>query len=204
MSRRLVLASNNAGKLREFSQLFKPFAIELIPQGQLGIGAAEEPFDRFIANALAKAQHASKLSGLPAIADDSGIYVDALGGAPGVRSARFAGEHCSDTDNNQKLVSLLAGKLNREAHYVCALVVVREAHDPNPIVVETRWDGEIIDEPRGLHGFGYDPYFYVPELQMTAAELSPERKNAISHRGQALVQLMQQLEKDPFFQKTHD
>jgi XTP/dITP diphosphohydrolase len=204
MSRRLVLASNNAGKLREFSQLFKPFAIELIPQGQLGIGAAEEPFDRFIDNALAKARHASKLSGLPAIADDSGICVDALGGAPGVRSARFAGEHCSDTDNNQKLVSLLAGKLNREAHYVCALVVVREAHDPNPIVVETRWDGEIIDEPRGLHGFGYDPYFYVPELQMTAAELSPERKNAISHRGQALVQLMEQLEKDPFFQKTHD
>ncbi len=204
MSRRLVLASNNAGKLREFSQLFKPFAIELIPQGQLGIGAAKEPFDRFIDNALAKARHASKLSGLPAIADDSGICVDALGGAPGVRSARFAGEHCSDTDNNQKLVSLLAGKLNREAHYVCALVVVREAHDPNPIVVETRWDGEIIDEPRGLHGFGYDPYFYVPELQMTAAELSPERKNAISHRGQALVQLMEQLEKDPFFQKTHD
>ncbi|MEN9944490.1 MAG: non-canonical purine pyrophosphatase, RdgB/HAM1 family [Pseudomonadota bacterium] len=204
MSRRLVLASNNAGKLREFSQLFKPFAIELIPQGQLGIGAAEEPFDRFIDNALAKARHASKLSGLPAIADDSGICVDALGGAPGVRSARFAGEHCSDTDNNQKLVSLLAGKLNREAHYVCALVVVREVHDPNPIVVETRWDGEIIDEPRGLHGFGYDPYFYVPELQMTAAELSPERKNAISHRGQALVQLMEQLEKDPFFQKTHD
>jgi XTP/dITP diphosphohydrolase len=204
MSRRLVLASNNAGKLREFSQLFKPFAIELIPQGQLGIGAAEEPFDRFIDNALAKARHASKLSGLPAIADDSGICVDALGGAPGVRSARFAGEHCSDTDNNQKLLSLLAGKLNREAHYVCALVVVREVHDPNPIVVETRWDGEIIDEPRGLHGFGYDPYFYVPELRMTAAELSPERKNAISHRGQALVQLMEQLEKDSFFQKTHD
>ncbi len=204
MNQRLVLASNNAGKLREFAQLFEPFAIELIPQGQLGIGAAEEPFDRFIDNALAKARHASKLSGLPAIADDSGICVDALGGAPGVRSARFAGEHCSDTDNNQKLVSLLAGKLNREAHYVCALVVVREAHDPNPIVVETRWDGEIIDEPRGLHGFGYDPYFYVPELQMTAAELSPERKNAISHRGQALVQLMEQLEKDSFFQKTHD
>ena len=203
MSRRLVLASNNAGKLREFAQLFKPFAIELIPQAQLGIGAAEEPFDRFIENALAKARHASKLSGLPAIADDSGICVDALDGAPGVRSARFAGEHCSDTDNNQKLLSLLAVELNRKAHYVCALVVVREVHDPNPIVVETRWDGEIIDEPRGLHGFGYDPYFYVPEQQMTAAELSSERKNAISHRGQALVQLMEQLEKDPFFQKSH-
>ena len=204
MSQRLVLASNNAGKLREFSQLFKPFAIELIPQGQLGISAAEEPFDRFIDNALAKARHASRLSGLPAIADDSGICVDALGGAPGVRSARFAGEHCSDTDNNQKLLSLLAGELNRGAHYVCALVVVREADDPNPIVVETHWDGEIIDEARGQHGFGYDPYFYLPELQMTAAELSPERKNAISHRGQALAQLMEQLEKDPFFQKTND
>ena len=204
MSQRLVLASNNTGKLREFSQLFKPFAIELIPQGQLSIGAAEEPFDRFIDNALAKARHASRLSGLPAIADDSGICVDALSGAPGVRSARFAGEHCSDTDNNQKLLSLLAGEVNREAHYVCALVVVREANDPNPIVVETRWDGEIIDEPRGQHGFGYDPYFYLPQLQMTAAELSPERKNAISHRGQALAQLMEQLEKDPFFQKTDD
>ena len=201
MSQRLVLASNNAGKLREFSQLFKPFAIELIPQGQLGINAAEEPFDRFIDNALAKARHASKLSGLPAIADDSGICVDVLGGAPGVRSARFAGEHCSDLDNNQKLLSLLADQKNREAHYVCALVVVREANDPNPIIVETRWDGQIIDEARGQDGFGYDPYFYLPQLHMTAAQLSPERKNAISHRGQALAQIMGQLEKDPFFQK---
>ena len=203
MSQRLVLASNNAGKRREFSQLFKPFAIELIPQGKLGISAAEEPFDRFIDNALAKARHASKLSGLPAIADDSGICVDALGGAPGVRSARFAGEHCSDTDNNQKLLSLLVGHANRRAHYVCALVVVRDADDPNPIIVETRWDGEIIDEPRGQQGFGYDPYFYLPQLQMTAAELSPERKNAISHRGQALVQLMKQLQSDSFFYRPH-
>jgi len=200
MRRRLVLASNNAGKLKEFAQLFDPFAIELIPQGQLGISAAEEPFDHFIDNALAKARHASKLSGLPALADDSGICVDALGGAPGVRSARFAGEHCSDLDNNQKLLSLLADQTNREAHYVCALVVVREADDPNPIIVETHWDGQIIDEARGQHGFGYDPYFYLPQLQMTAAQLSPERKNAISHRGQALVQLMGLLEKDPFFQ----
>ncbi len=201
MSKRLVLASNNAGKLREFSQLFEPFAIELIPQGQLGIDAAEEPFDRFIDNALAKARYASNHSGLPALADDSGICVDALGGAPGVRSARFAGEHCSDLDNNQKLLSLLADQTNRDAHYVCALVVVREADDPNPIIVETRWDGQIIDEARGQHGFGYDPYFYLPQLHMTAAQLSPEVKNAISHRGQALVQLMEQLEKDPFFQK---
>jgi XTP/dITP diphosphohydrolase len=169
----------------------------------LQITAAEEPFDRFIDNALAKARHASKLSGLPAIADDSGICVDALGGAPGVRSARFAGEHCSDTDNNQKLLSLLVGHANRQAHYVCALVVVRDADDPNPIIVETRWDGEIIDEPRGQQGFGYDPYFYLPQLQMTAAELSPERKNAISHRGQALIQLMKQLQSDSFFYRPH-
>ena len=203
MNQRLVLASNNVGKLREFAQLFEPFAIELIPQGQLQITAAEEPFDRFIDNALAKTRHASKLSGLPTIADDSGICVDALGGAPGVRSARFAGEHCSDLDNNQKLLTLLAGEVNREAHYVCALVVVRDADDPNPIIVETRWDGEIIDEPRGQQGFGYDPYFYLPQLQMTAAELSPERKNAISHRGQALVQLMKQLQSDSFFYRPH-
>lgn len=203
MSQRLVMASNSAGKLREFTQLFKPFAIELIPQGQLGISAAEEPFDQFIDNALAKARHASKLSGLPAIADDSGICVDALGGAPGVRSARFAGEHCSDADNNQKLLSLLVGQANREAHYVCALVVVREASDPNPIIVQTRWDGQIIDEPRGQQGFGYDPYFYLPQLQRTAAQLSPDHKNAISHRGQALAQLMKQFEQDPFFHQPH-
>jgi len=203
MSQRLVLASNNAGKLREFAQLFKPFAIELIPQGQLQITAADEPFERFIDNALAKARHASQQSGLPAIADDSGICVDALGGAPGVRSARFAGEHCSDTDNNQKLLSLLADQQNRQAHYVCALVIVRYADDPNPIVVETRWDGWIMDEPRGENGFGYDPYFYLPQLQMTAAELSPERKNAISHRGQALALLMEQFQKDPFFHRPH-
>jgi XTP/dITP diphosphohydrolase len=203
MSRRLVLASNNAGKLREFAQLFEPYAIELIPQGQLGISAAEEPFDRFIDNALAKARHASKQSGLPAISDDSGICVDALGGAPGVRSARFAGEHCSDSDNNQKLLSLLVDEANRKAHYVCALVVVREANDPNPIIVETRWDGQIIDEPRGQQGFGYDPYFYLPQLQLTAAQLSPGRKNAISHRGQALIQLMTQFERDPFFHRPH-
>lgn len=199
MNQRLILASNNAGKLREFAQLFQPFAIELIPQGQLGIPAAEEPFDHFIDNALAKARHASRLSGLPAIADDSGICVDALNGAPGVHSARFAGEHCSDADNNQKLLSLLVGQQNRQAHYVCALVIVRNADDPNPIVVETRWDGCIIDEPRGTHGFGYDPYFYLPNLQVTAAELSPERKNAISHRGQALSLLMKQLEMVSFF-----
>jgi len=204
MSGRLVLASNNAGKLREFSQLFEPFAIELIPQGRLGIDAAEEPFDRFIDNALAKARHASKISGLPALADDSGICVDALGGAPGVRSARFAGEHCSDLDNNRKLLSLLADQANREAHYVCALVVVREADDSNPIIVETHWNGQIIDEARGQHGFGYDPYFFLPQLQMTAAQLSPANKNAISHRGQAMAQLMAQLEKDPFFQQFHD
>lgn len=199
MTMRFVLASNNPGKLREFSQLFEPLGIEIIPQGDLEIPAAAEPYDRFIDNALAKARHASRLSGLPAIADDSGICVDALGGAPGVRSARFAGEACSDADNNQKLLALMANQANREAHYVCALALVRNADDPKPMTVETRWEGRILDEPRGAHGFGYDPYFYLPDLQMTAAELSPEQKNAISHRGQALSLLMQQFQKARLF-----
>ena len=195
----LVLASNSAGKLREFTQLLQPFAIELIAQGQLHIPAAEEPFDQFMDNALTKARHASRLSALPAIADDSGICVDALNGAPGVRSARFAGEHCSDEDNNQKLMSLLQGQENRHAHYACALVLVRHGDDPNPIIVETRWNGLIIDEPRGKYGFGYDPYFYLPEFNMTAAELSPELKNQVSHRGQAFRALMTQLQKTSLF-----
>lgn len=203
MSQRLVLASNNAGKLREFAQLLKPFAVDVIAQGQLNIPAAEEPFDQFVDNALAKARYASRLSGLPAIADDSGICVNALNGAPGVRSARFAGEHCSDDDNNQKLLSLLKGIEDRRAHYVCALAMVRYSDDPNPITVETCWNGSIIDTPRGSHGFGYDPYFFLPELGKTAAELDPEHKNQISHRGQAFKLLMTRLQQAQFFHSTN-
>ena len=199
MKQRLVLASSNAGKLREFAELLHPFSIDVIAQGALKIPAADEPFDSFVENALAKARHASQLSSLPALADDSGICVDALAGAPGVRSARFAGTHCSDADNNQKLITSLCDQKDRRAHYVCALVLVRNAADAKPLIVETRWDGEIIDAPRGVNGFGYDPYFFLPELSKTAAELSPEHKNQISHRGQALRTLMNQLQNPSFF-----
>ena len=199
MKRRLVLASSNAGKLREFAELLHPFSIDVVAQGALKIRAADEPFDSFVENALAKARHASQLSSLPALADDSGICVDALAGAPGVRSARFAGTHCSDADNNQKLITSLRDHKDRRAHYVCALVLVRNATDAKPLIVEKRWDGEIIDAPRGINGFGYDPYFFLPELSKTAAELSPEHKNQISHRGQALRTLMSQLQNPSFF-----
>ena len=190
---KLVLASNNPGKLKEFSELLAPFEFEVIPQGQLDIPAAEEPFHTFLENALAKARHASQLSGLPALADDSGICVNALHGAPGVHSARYAGEHANDADNNQKLLAALANQTDRSAYYICALVLLQSADDSNPITVEARWDGEFIDIPRGERGFGYDPYFYIPELEKTAAELSPNEKNAFSHRGQALRTLITEL-----------
>ena len=190
---KLVLASNNAGKLKEFSELLAPFEFEVIPQGQLDIPAAEEPFHTFLENALAKARHASQLSRLPALADDSGICVNALHGAPGVHSARYAGEHANDADNNQKLLAALANQTGRSAYYICALVLLQSADDSNPITVEARWDGEFIDIPRGDNGFGYDPYFYIPELGKTAAELSPNEKNAFSHRGQALRTLITEL-----------
>ena len=190
---KLVLASNNPGKLKEFSELLAPFEFEVIPQGQLDIPAAEEPFHTFLENALAKARHASQLSGLPALADDSGICVNALHGAPGVHSARYAGEHANDADNNQKLLAALANQTDRSAYYICALVLLQSPDDSSPITVEARWDGEFIDIPRGDNGFGYDPYFYIPELGKTAAELSPNEKNAFSHRGQALRTLITEL-----------
>ena len=190
---KLVLASNNSGKLKEFSELLAPFDFEVIPQGQFSIPPAEEPFDTFLENALAKAKHASQLSGLPALADDSGICVNVLGGKPGVRSARYAGDHASDADNNHKLLQALANESDRSAYYVCALVMVKSANDPNPITVKSRWDGEFIDMPRGDNGFGYDPYFYIPELGKTAAELSSKEKNVFSHRGQALRTLIAEL-----------
>ena len=190
---KLVLASNNPGKLKEFSELLAPFEFEVIPQGQFEIPPAEEPFDTFLENALAKAKHASQLSGLPALADDSGICVNVLGGKPGVRSARYAGDHASDADNNHKLLQALANESDRSAYYVCALVMVKSANDPNPITVKSRWDGEFIDIPRGDNGFGYDPFFYIPELGKTAAELSSKEKNVFSHRGQALRTLIAEL-----------
>ena len=190
---KLVLASNNAGKLREFQALLAPLDFEVIPQGQLGIPSCEEPFETFVENALAKARHASAASGFPALADDSGICVDALDGAPGVYSARYAGEPSNDAANNHKLIAALQGESNRAAHYVCALVFVNHANDPKPITVQTEWQGLIQDEATGENGFGYDPYFFLPDQNMTAAQLDPIQKNRISHRGQALRELMTRL-----------
>ncbi len=192
----LLIASHNAGKVREFRQLLAPLNIAVQSQAELGIPAAAEPFFTFAENALAKARHASHLSGLPTLADDSGICVSALQNRPGVHSARYAAtenEPANDARNNAKLLTELKNQTNRAAHYVCALVLVRSANDPTPLVVECRWDGEIIDQPRGSNGFGYDPYFYLPSLGKTVAELSPAEKNRLSHRGQALQQLLANL-----------
>jgi len=195
--RRLVLASNNPGKLREFRQMLAPLGIETVPQSEFGIAEADEPYGTFIENALAKARHASSHAGLPAFADDSGIGVAALGGAPGVQSARYAGStgarQDQDQRNNQKLVDALKDEADRRAHYYCVIVLVRNAADPEPLIAEGRWHGEFIATPRGAGGFGYDPYFLLPDLGKTAAELKPDEKNAISHRGRALAQLVAQL-----------
>ena len=191
--KQLVLASNNAGKLREFSALLATIDFEVLPQAHFNVPEAEEPHGTFVENAIAKARHAAKLTGLPALADDSGICVEALGGAPGVYSARFAGEPKSDARNNEKLIADLAGKRDRRAHYYCILVFVRHADDPQPIIAEGEWWGEIVDTPRGANGFGYDPYFWLSAFGCTAAELPSTQKNAISHRGIALAKLMERL-----------
>jgi XTP/dITP diphosphohydrolase len=193
---RVVLASNNAGKLREFASLLDAAGIELIAQGELGVPEAPEPHATFVENALAKARHASTLTGLPALADDSGLCVRALNGAPGVYSARYAsmnGGEKSDAANNARLVADLAGSTDRRAYYFCVLVLVRHADDPEPLIAEGRWHGEVIDVPRGANGFGYDPYFFLPTLNASAAELDPARKNALSHRALALRDLLQRL-----------
>ena len=190
---KLVVASNNPGKLREFSALLAPLGWETIPQKDLGVPECEEPHGTFVENALAKARHAAACTGLPALADDSGLCAHALGGAPGVHSARYAGEPKSDADNNAKLIAELAGKADRRAHYVCVLVFVRHADDPQPVIAEGEWHGEIVDAPRGSGGFGYDPYFLLPEAGLTAAELDATRTHQQSHRGQALAQLVERL-----------
>ncbi|WP_175805213.1 RdgB/HAM1 family non-canonical purine NTP pyrophosphatase [Burkholderia ambifaria] len=197
---RIVLASNNAGKLREFTALFSTVGIEIVPQGDLAVPEAEEPFGTFIENALTKARHASRLTGLPAIADDSGLCVRALRGAPGVYSARYAkraGRDAGDAANNAYLVEQLRGVDDRRAYYCCVLALVRHADDPEPLFAEGRWAGEIVDTPRGEHGFGYDPYFYLPSLGATAAELEPAVKNTHSHRALALKALLARLAEEP-------
>jgi len=197
--RRLVLASNNPGKLREFRQMLAPLGMEIVPQAELGIPEAEEPHGTFVENALAKARHASRAGGLPAFADDSGICVAALGGAPGVHSARYAGDapaggrEAQDAANNRKLIAALEGKADRRAHYYCVIVLVRHAADPEPLIAEGRWQGEVIAAPRGAGGFGYDPYFLLPGIGRTAAELMPDEKNAVSHRGLAMQRLVEML-----------
>jgi XTP/dITP diphosphohydrolase len=193
MTKKIVLASNNQGKLKEFYQILSPLGVELYSQSEFDVPEADEPFFSFVENALAKARHASKLTGLPALADDSGICVNALQGAPGVFSARYAGEPKSDSRNNQKLIADLQNKADKSAYYYCVLVLVRSEHDPQPVIADGVWNGEIVASARGENGFGYDPHFWIPSLNKTVAELSAEQKNQLSHRGQALRALFEKL-----------
>ena len=193
---RVVLASNNPGKLRELAALLAPLGVELVAQAALGIGEANEPHPSFVENAIAKARHAARASGLPALADDSGICANALGGAPGVHSARYAslaGGAKDDAANNARLVRELSGASDRSAHYYCVLVLLRSAEDPQPLIAEGVWPGVVILEPRGEGGFGYDPYFLLPQLGRTAAQLPADQKNRLSHRGQAMRALLERL-----------
>ena len=191
--KRLVLASNNAKKMKELDALLAPLGFEVIAQGALGIPEAEEPHVTFVENALAKARHAAKHSGLPALADDSGLCVRALGGAPGVISARYGGEPKSDARNNEKLLAELGDRCDRAAHFVSVLVLVRHADDPQPLIAEGEWHGEILPALRGDGGFGYDPLFFLPEFGKTAAELDADTKNRVSHRGRAMHTLIERL-----------
>ena len=190
---KIILSTNNSKKLAEIESLLSDLSVETVPQATLKIGVAEEPFDTFIENALAKARFASNASNLPAIADDSGICVDALNGMPGILSARFSGELTDDKRNNKKLLELLKDEKNRKAHYYCALVFIRSPKDPQPIIAEGIWQGEILLGPQGKNGFGYDPIFLDYKTDLSAAELTLELKNRISHRGQALQKLKQKL-----------
>jgi XTP/dITP diphosphohydrolase len=191
--KKIVIASNNQGKLREFAELFKTFDFLAIPQGDLGVSEAEEPFATFIENALTKARHASRATGLPALADDSGICVPALGGAPGVYSARFAGEPRSDARNNEKLSAAMHGVKDRRAFYYAALVFIQHADDPHPLIADGAWHGEIVAAARGNGGFGYDPHFFLPQYGCTSAELPADVKIRESHRGIAMRELAKKL-----------
>ena len=200
MTTRLVLASNNAKKAAELHAMLAPLDIEIISQAELGVSEAEEPYLTFVENALAKARHAAAATGLPAIADDSGLCVDALGGAPGVQSARFGGEPKSDARNNACLLEALAGYPDpeqRRAYFCSVLVLVRHADDPLPLIAEGQWHGQILLAARGEGGFGYDPLFWVPELEQTAAELDAQLKNTLSHRATAMRHLLTRLQSQP-------
>ncbi|MBN9134082.1 MAG: RdgB/HAM1 family non-canonical purine NTP pyrophosphatase [Nitrosospira multiformis] len=193
---RLVIASNNSGKLREIRHLLEPLGIEVLPQSAFDFPEAEEPYCTFVENALTKARHASKNTGLPALADDSGICVNIFDGKPGILSARYAGEPKSDERNNQKLVDVLRNQGDRRAYYYCVMVLLRHPEDPQPIIADGSWHGEILLNPRGSGGFGYDPYFFLADLGKTAAELPMEQKNRISHRGKALAQLVERIRQE--------
>ena len=195
MFSKLVIASGNKGKLSEIAHILASLSIEIIPQSTFNVPECEEPFCTFIENALAKARHASKHTGLPALADDSGLCVDALQGAPGVLSARYAGEPKSDEANNQKLLEVLVDERNRHAHFYCVMVLVRHEHDPEPLIAEGQWAGEILSEYRGDDGFGYDPIFLDAKTGKTVAELPLEIKSRISHRGHAMAKLLQKIER---------
>lgn len=193
----IVLASNNPGKLREFGALFDQYNIKITPQGELNVTECDEPYHTFVENALKKARHASQQTGLPAVADDSGIVVPALNGAPGVLSARYAtlfGEEKSDANNNACLLRELQKHEDKSAAYIAVLVFVRHADDPAPLIAQAWWRGVVQEEAKGEHGFGYDPHFYVPEYQQTAAEMSPALKNSLSHRAMALKKLVAEME----------
>ncbi|XKG99876.1 RdgB/HAM1 family non-canonical purine NTP pyrophosphatase [Marinobacter nauticus] len=195
MSRKLVIASNNAGKIAELDHLLAPLGFEPVAQGELGVSEAEEPAVTFVENAILKARNAARQTGLPALADDSGLAVDALDGQPGVRSARYAGPQASDADNVKALLAALEGvpEEKRTAQFHCVLVYLRHADDPTPIICHGRWPGRILFEPTGEGGFGYDPVFLAPEYFRSAAELTREQKGRISHRGRALASLLEQL-----------
>ena len=194
---RVVIASNNPGKLRELSAMLKPLGIEVAPQSEFAVTEAEEPHATFLENALAKARHAANVTGLPALADDSGLCVTSLFGEPGVHSAYYAGREGNreerDARNNAKLVEALRVASDRAAFYYCVLVLLRHVDDPTPLVADGAWHGEIVLAPRGANGFGYDPYFLVRGTERTAAELDPAEKNRVSHRGQALAALAARL-----------
>jgi len=188
-----VLASGNRGKIRELRQLLAPLGVNVVAQGELGVAPAEEPHVTFVENALAKARHAVAATGLPALADDSGICVKALAGAPGVYSARYAGADATDEENNARLLEQMRNVRDRRAHYYCVIVLVRHENDPQPIIAEGEWHGEILLAPRGTRGFGYDPLFLDPVSGLTGGELAPSRKNRISHRGKAMRKLLSAL-----------
>ena len=194
---RVVLASNNRGKLAELQPLLADRGLDLVSQGELGVDPAPEDGLTFLENAIAKARHVCRAVGLPAIADDSGLVVPALGGRPGIRSARYAGDNATDEENNARLITELAEVQDRRAHFYCALVFLRGAEDPAPLVATGRWHGSIVSQPRGVAGFGYDPHFLVETLGRTAAELEPAVKNRLSHRGQATAALIAQFTGTP-------